>query len=213
MTDVIVKTLKDAAGELREEAGEGPAVAPQAAEEGLVDVAYTVEDSPVGRLLLASTKRGLVRLIWVSDAGQPEDATMARDLDDALYELSARVSPRVLEAPSQLDEIRRELDEYFDGRRRRFEVPIDWTLTRGFRRKVLTTLRRRIRYGDTTSYSEIAAMAGSPRAFRAAGTALGTNPVAIVVPCHRVLASGGGLGGYGGGLERKRLLLKLEGAL
>jgi methylated-DNA-[protein]-cysteine S-methyltransferase len=213
MTDVIERSLTNAAKRLPASGDDFPEFSSAAAAEGLVDVAYAIEDSPVGRLLLASTKRGLVRLIWVSEAGQPEDATMARDLDDALYELSARVSPRVLEAPAQLDEVRRELDEYFEGRRRRFEVPIDWSLTQGFRRKVLTTLKRRIAYGDTTSYAEIAAMSGSPRAFRAAGTALGTNPVAIVVPCHRVLASGGGLGGYGGGLDRKRLLLELEGAL
>jgi methylated-DNA-[protein]-cysteine S-methyltransferase len=213
MTNPLEKTLEDAAAQLKSDRASVPDFVPKAAAEGLVDVAYTVEDSPVGKLLLASTKRGLVRLIWVSDPGQPADATMARGLDDSLYELSARVSPRVLEAPAELDGVRRELDEYFEGRRRRFEVPIDWTLTAGFRRKVLTTLKRRIGYGDTTSYAEIAAMSGSPRAFRAAGTALGMNPIAIVVPCHRVLASSGGLGGYGGGLDRKRLLLRLEGAL
>lgn len=187
--------------------------ADNAAGHGLLDVAYTVEDSPVGPLLLASTRRGLVRLIWVKSPQAGGGGAMDLTLDDALWELSARISPRLLEAPAKLDDVRRELADYFEGRRRRFELSIDWALTKGFRRRVLTTLKRKIEFGDTTSYAEIAAMSGSPRAYRAAGSALGANPIGIVVPCHRVLASGGGLGGYGGGLERKRFLLELEGAL
>ena len=119
---------------------------------------------------------------------------------------------RVLEAPGRLDEVRRELDEYFEGRRTEFDVPVDWSLTRGFGRRVLRETAR-ISYGQVRTYTEVATGAGSPRAVRAAGNALGANPVPIVVPCHRVLRIGGNLGGYGGGLDRKEFLLKLEGAL
>ena len=168
---------------------------------GLLDVAYATADSPVGKLLLATTGRGLVRLAYVD----------FEDEAHVLEELSRILSPRVLAAPRKLDEPRRELDEYFNGTRRRFELPLDWRLTHGFGRRVLRATAR-IPYGTVSSYRQVAAAAGSPRGSRAAGNALGANPLPIVVPCHRVLHSGGGLGGYTGGVERKRLLLGVEGA-
>jgi methylated-DNA-[protein]-cysteine S-methyltransferase len=169
---------------------------------GLLDVAFAVADSPFGAITLAATPKGLVKV------GLPN-----QDPDDVLEDLAARVSPRVLEAPARLDEVRRELDLYFDGRLQRFEVPLDWRLTRGeFRRRVLRRTAR-IPFGQTLSYTDVAAEAGNPRAQRAAGSALGSNPIPIVVPCHRVLRTGGALGGYGGGLPLKESLLRLEGAL
>lgn len=171
------------------------------AQAGLLDVAYATLDSPVGRLLLACTPRGLVRLAYLdSDDEAP-----------VLQELAARVSPRVLRAPAKLDESRREVDEYFAGRRTAFALPIDFSLSRGFGRRVLRATAQ-IPYGSVATYGQVAARAGSPRAYRAAGTALGHNPIPIVVPCHRVLHAGGGLGGYTGGLERKRYLLGVEGS-
>jgi methylated-DNA-[protein]-cysteine S-methyltransferase len=143
----------------------------------------------------------LVRLAF---SGDDEDAV----LDD----LSHRVSPRVLHTPARLDKVRRELDEYFEGERRSFETPLDWSLVSGFHLKVLRATAR-IPYGSVSTYKDMARSAGSPRAARAAGNALHNNPIPIVVPCNRVLHSGGGLGGYGGGLEMKEALLTLEGAL
>jgi methylated-DNA-[protein]-cysteine S-methyltransferase len=172
-----------------------------AAEEGLLDVAYATADSPFGDLLLASTPRGLVRV------GLPE-----QKVDDLLEDLAARISPRVLEAPEQLDDARRELDLYFEGRLTGFDLALDWRLSHDFRRRVLRAINR-IPYGGTRSYMQVAASAGNARAVRAAGSACGSNPIPIVVPCHRVLRTGGGLGGYGGGLPMKRALLELEGAL
>ncbi|MBA2342974.1 MAG: methylated-DNA--[protein]-cysteine S-methyltransferase [Thermoleophilaceae bacterium] len=171
----------------------------EASDAGLLDVAYAELDSPVGPLIAASTKRGLVR---ISFSGVP--------LDDVLDDLAERISPRVLEAPARLDPVRRELDEYFDGKRTEFDVPLDWSLTRGFRRKVLEHTAR-IPFGEVSTYTEMALAAGSPRAVRAAGSALGSNPLPVIVPCHRVLRTGGGLGGYGGGLEMKSFLLGIEG--
>jgi methylated-DNA-[protein]-cysteine S-methyltransferase len=177
-------------------------LAERAAAENLADVVYTPADSPFGELLLAGTKRGIVRLAF------PEE-----DVDSVLERISRRLSPRIVEAPGRLDRARRELDEYFAGRRRGFDVEIDWSLVGGpFGRKVLRVASE-IPYGGVLSYREVASDAGSPRGSRAAGNALGSNPVPIIVPCHRVLHSGGGLGGYGGGLDRKRWLLELEGAL
>jgi methylated-DNA-[protein]-cysteine S-methyltransferase len=173
----------------------------RAAEEGLLDVAYTTADSPFGPLLLAQTKRGLVRV------GLPN-----QDRDVLLADLAARVSPRVLEAPAQLDDVRRELDLYFEGRLDRFDLPLDWRLSGGFRQRVLRAIDR-IPYGQTRSYTEMARKAGNERAVRAAGTACGSNPIPLVVPCHRVLRTGGALGGYGGGLPMKQGLLELEGVL
>jgi methylated-DNA-[protein]-cysteine S-methyltransferase len=163
---------------------------------GLLDVAYATLDSPLGKLLLASTPHGLVRLAYVDDG------------EDAVLEwLAARISPRVIAAP--LDEPRRELDEYFAGSRHRFELPLDWQLARGFGRRVLEATAR-IPYGSVSTYKQVAGEAGNPRASRAAGNALGANPLPIIVPCHRILHSTGGLGGYTGGLDRKRRLLALE---
>jgi methylated-DNA-[protein]-cysteine S-methyltransferase len=175
-----------------------------AADAGLLDVAFVVHDSPVGPLLLAATPRGLVRIAYLG----PEWSEA-----QALAQLAASVSPRVLAAPARLDAPRRELEEFFAGRRRGFDVPLDWQLVpAGFGRRVLRATAR-IPYGDTSSYKGVARLAGSPGAFRAAGTALGHNPLPIVVPCHRVLHAGGGLGGYTGGLDRKKTLLGIEGAL
>ena len=177
------------------------ALAESAADSGLLDVAYTTLDLPVGRVVVAATPRGLCR---ISFANVSED--------DVLHELADRISPRVIEAPSYFDGVRSELEEYFAGRRTSFDLPIDWALTGGFTRKVLKRTAR-IPYGAVSNYRDVAAAAGSPRGARAAGNALGSNPIAIVVPCHRVLRTGGGIGGYGGGLDRKRLLLELEGVL
>lgn len=171
------------------------------AAEGLADVSYTPVDSPFGTLLAAATRRGLVRLAF------PEE-----DADSVLERLARQVSPRIIEAPAPLDPVRRELEQYFSGSRREFELPLDWTLIGPFGRRVLRVTSE-IPYGDVLSYGQVAADAGSPRGSRAAGNALGSNPIPIVIPCHRVLRSGGALGGYGGGLERKRWLLELEGAL
>jgi len=173
----------------------------RAAAEGLLDVAYGTYESPLGTLTVMVTPRGLVRLSYPGET-----------IQDQLQELADRVSPRILEAPERTDSVRRQLDGYFGGRRRAFDVPIDWRLVRGFAGDVLRATAR-IPFGGVSSYREVAAAAGSPHAYRAAGNALGSNPVPIVVPCHRVLHAGGGLGGYTGGLERKRYLLRLEGAL
>jgi methylated-DNA-[protein]-cysteine S-methyltransferase len=173
----------------------------RAASEGLLDVAYTTVDSPFGPLLIATTPRGLVKV------GLP-----AYDLDETLEDLAARISPRVLEAPARLDEVRRQLDRYFEGRLHEFDLPLDWQLSKGFRRRALRAIDR-IPYGKTRSYTQIATSAGNERAVRAAGTACGSNPIPIVVPCHRVLRGGGGLGGYGGGLPMKEALLEMEGVL
>ena len=172
-----------------------------AAERGLIDVAYAVVPSPIGDLIVAGTKRGLVRISFPTET--PEEV---------VDELSMLLSPRVLESPAELDAARRELDEYFEGRRTQFDVPVDMSLTRGFTRKVLQATAR-IPFGSVSTYRDVARKAGNERAYRAAGNALGANPIPIVVPCHRVLHSNGGLGGYGGGLDVKRYLLKLEHAI
>jgi methylated-DNA-[protein]-cysteine S-methyltransferase len=154
----------------------------------------------VGDLLVAVTPRGLIRIAY-----NAEETT-----DRALEELARRVSPRVVEAPAALDDVRRELDEYFENKRTGFDIPIDWRLHDGFGRRVLKATAR-IPFGEVLSYADVAAKAGSPRAYRAAGNALGSNRMPIVVPCHRVVASGGKIGGYTGGIERKEYLLHLEG--
>ena len=176
-------------------------LAQRAAEEGLLDVAYTTTDSPFGTLLLARTPRGLVRI------GLPNE-----DRDGLLVELAGRLSPRVLEAPAELDRARRQLDLYFDGRLDRFDLPLDWQLSGGFRGRVLHAIAA-IPYGETRNYTEMATSAGNERAVRAAGSACGSNPIPLVVPCHRVLRSSGALGGYRGGLPMKQALLELEGGL
>lgn len=176
-------------------------LADAAAKAGLLDVAYGTADSPFGPLLVAVTRRGLVRVEY------PD-----RDVEDELERLAQDVSPRILESPRATEPIRRELDEYFAGGRRRFSVPVDLTPVKGFNRRVLEQTAR-IPFGTVATYRDMASRAGSPRGMRAAGNALSSNPVPIVVPCHRVVHSGGGLGGYTGGLERKIVLLRLEGAL
>ena len=166
----------------------------------LLDVAYRTIDSPIGKLLLAATPEGLVRIAF-----ELEDhcAVLARLADE--------ISPRILRSPGRLDAAAAQLDEYFAGRRETFDVALDWSLVSGpFGRRVLAQTAR-IPFGATRSYREIAEQAGSPNGFRAAGNALGANPIPIIVPCHRVLASGGGLGGYTGGLDVKRWLLRREG--
>lgn len=182
----------------------GPAATPPdlsaaAAAAGLLDVAYATMDTTVGRLLLASTPDGLVRIDYVD--GDCEDARLA--------DLARRVSPRVLAAPRKLDRARRELDEYLEGRRHEFDLTLDRRLLSAFARRVLAATAA-IPYGATSTYAAVAADAGSPRGSRAAGNALGSNPLPIILPCHRVLHSGGGLGGYTGGRERKRTLLAIE---
>jgi methylated-DNA-[protein]-cysteine S-methyltransferase len=201
MTSKIESALRTAAGRLPD-AGAPDAVAQRAAAEGLLDVAYATVDSPLGPLMVAGTRHGLVRLSY----------SQFRDDESVLADLASRVSPRVLEAPARLDSVRRELDEYFEGRRTDFDLPIDWALTRGFTTEVLRATAE-VGFGHTTTYAEVASAAGSPRAVRAAGNSLGSNPMPIVVPCHRVLRTGGALGGYTGGVERKEFLLRLEGVL
>lgn len=174
-------------------------VTERARAEGLTDVVYAEVPSPFGSLLAATTRRGLVHLAYPDE---PIDAVLDR--------LAVRVSPRIVEG--RLDRERRELEEYFEGNRSRFDVPVDLTLAAGFGRKVLRATAR-IPYGRVSTYREIAGRAGSPRGSRAAGNALGANPIPIVVPCHRVVATGGGLGGYTGGIDRKEFLLRLEGHL
>ncbi|HEX2414305.1 MAG TPA: methylated-DNA--[protein]-cysteine S-methyltransferase [Thermoleophilaceae bacterium] len=194
----IETTLRRAASGLPADV---PVVATRADAEGLVDVAYASVDSPLGPLLVAGTPKGLVRVAY----------TEFRAADDVLEDLARLISPRVLEAPARLDPVRRELEEYFGGARRSFDVPIDWSHLAGFTRAVLRETAR-IGFGDTSTYAAVAGGAGSPRAVRAAGNALGANPMPVVVPCHRVLRTGGALGGYTGGVERKEYLLRLEGA-
>ncbi|HEY3613083.1 MAG TPA: methylated-DNA--[protein]-cysteine S-methyltransferase [Gaiellales bacterium] len=177
------------------------ALAAGAEREGLIDVAYERHETPLGTIVVGATREGLVRIALPSE-----------DEDDVLAELAARISPRVLRSSREsLAQTRRELDEYFGHDRRSFGVPLDWRLVGGFRREVLRATAQ-IPYGRTASYRDVATSAGSPNAVRAAGTALATNPLPIVVPCHRVLRSGGGLGQYRGGPEAKAQLLQLEGA-
>jgi methylated-DNA-[protein]-cysteine S-methyltransferase len=170
-----------------------------AAEAGLVDVSFDVADTPVGPLLLAVTEQGLCR---ISFDPEPERET---------EELARTFGVRVLRVPHVVDRVRRELDEYFDGRRRGFDLPIDLRGRTGFAREILERLSR-VPYGQVTTYGSLAAEAGKPRAARAVGMVMNRNPIPIVLPCHRVVGSTGSLVGYGGGLERKRLLLDLEHA-
>jgi methylated-DNA-[protein]-cysteine S-methyltransferase len=175
------------------------ATAAQAA--GELDVAYRIVDSPLGPLLLGATDLGLVRVAF---EGEGRDAV--------LQELSDRISPRVLESPGRLDAAARQLDEYFAGTRRDFDLVLDWRLSAGFRRAVLHHLASDIPYGHTASYAQLASLAGNPRAVRAVGTACATNPIPLVVPCHRVVRSDGSTGAYRGGAEAKRTLLAWERA-
>jgi methylated-DNA-[protein]-cysteine S-methyltransferase len=195
MTDRLVPPTFDPA--------DAAAAASRFAAHAPADVVYAVLDSPIGALVAATTDRGLACLSYEDHHG---------GVDAVLDSLAARLSPRIVEAPARLDGVRRELDEYFDGRRREFAIELDWCLVGdGFARRVLEAAIA-IPFGSTSTYRDVAGAAGSPRGFRAAGNALGSNPIPIVVPCHRVLAASGGLGGYTGGLDRKRLLLGIEGA-
>jgi methylated-DNA-[protein]-cysteine S-methyltransferase len=168
--------------------------------DGILDVAYRTVDSPVGRLLLAATDAGLVRVAYPNE-----------DHDAVLQALADRISPRILSAPIRLEVAARELEEYFGGRRRGFDLPLDWRLSTGFRRAVLSHLPD-IGYGQTASYAAAATLAGNPKAIRAAASACATNPLPIVVPCHRVIYSDGRIGNYLGGPDAKRTLLTLEAA-
>jgi methylated-DNA-[protein]-cysteine S-methyltransferase len=165
----------------------------------LLDIAYRTVDSAVGPLLLAATPLGLLRVAFANEGH-----------DSVLQNLAARISPRVLEAPTRLDAIARQLDEYFTGRRHSFDVALDWSLSHGFRRTVLEHLNADIGYGATASYAAVARLSGSPKAVRAVGTACATNPIPIFVPCHRVIRSDGTMGAYRGGPAAKRVLLDLE---
>jgi methylated-DNA-[protein]-cysteine S-methyltransferase len=165
------------------------------------DVAYAIVDSPVGALVAAATPKGLVRLAYEDFNG---------GLDNVLDSLSNKLSPRILENPASLDDVRRELDEYFDGKRTTFDLPIDWALYSDFGRRVLQATAS-IPFGQTASYGDVARTAGNPKASRAAGRALGANAIPIVVPCHRVIGTSGKLTGYTGGMHRKEALLRLEG--
>jgi methylated-DNA-[protein]-cysteine S-methyltransferase len=168
------------------------------------DVSYALVDSPVGTLVAASTARGLACLSYADHHG---------GVDAVLQAISARISPRILEVPARLDAVRRELDEYFEQRRTSFDLPIDWALVTPFGRRVLQATKA-IPFGEISTYGAIAAQAGNPKAARATGNALGANPMPIVVPCHRVLHTGGrGIGNYTGGVQRKEALLRLEGVL
>jgi methylated-DNA-[protein]-cysteine S-methyltransferase len=200
MTDFEQKLVASAAGPLA--SSYPPDISAALEHSGHADVVYMVEDSPVGRLLLAASDHGLVCLHFVHD-----DASLER----SLATIASKLTPRVVAGKRRLELPRRELDEFFAGRLHTFEMPLDWSLVKpGFTSAVLQATAR-IPFGETISYKGIAGRAGNERAFRAAGTALGSNPLPIVVPCHRVLHSGGGLGGYTGGLDVKRALLTLEG--
>ncbi|MBI9116062.1 methylated-DNA--[protein]-cysteine S-methyltransferase [Sanguibacter suaedae] len=166
--------------------------------QGVLDVAYRTVDTPVGELLVAATEAGVVRLAFAIEG-----------FDSVLDTLARRVSPRVLRAPARLDRLVVELEEYLAGRRLAFDVPVDLRLTSGFRRQVVTRLPE-IPYGSTASYAAVARSAGSPRAVRAVGTACATNPLPLVMPCHRVVRSDGAAGRYVGGPEAKVWLLGLE---
>ncbi|MGJ9402754.1 methylated-DNA--[protein]-cysteine S-methyltransferase [Arthrobacter sp. KK5.5] len=184
----------DVAGRLHRRLVEAAAAA------GALDVAYRVVDTPVGSLLLATTETGLVRVAFAQE-----------DHDAVLQQLASRLSPRILRAPARLDDAARQLDEYFSGTRHEFDLRLDRTLSSGYRREIHEYLPL-IPYGQTASYAQIALATGRPKAVRAVGTACATNPLPVVVPCHRVLRSDGTLGGYLGGTEAKTRLLGLESA-
>jgi methylated-DNA-[protein]-cysteine S-methyltransferase len=171
-----------------------------AGREGILDVAYRTIDTPVGTLLLAATEKGVIRVAYDS-----EDQALV------LEGLAATLSPRILHAPRRLDAVAREIDEYFARRRTGFDVPLDLSLTTGFRRSVLEHLRQ-IAYGHTRSYADVARTVGNPKAARAVGSACATNPLPVVIPCHRVVRGDGTLGGYVGGPAAKSALLDLETA-
>jgi methylated-DNA-[protein]-cysteine S-methyltransferase len=199
--DPEVRLRRDAAATDDAFAAARERFAARASGEGLVAVGYEDHETPIGTLRIGATPQGVVRVILPLE-----------DADAGVRELAARLSPRILRITTPaIAGARRELDEYFDGRRRTFDVPLDWSLTRAFRREVLRATAA-IPYGETSSYRGVAVAAGSPNAVRAAGSALATNPIPILVPCHRVLRTDGALGQYRGGPEAKARLLALEGA-
>jgi methylated-DNA-[protein]-cysteine S-methyltransferase len=194
--------LKELASGARELARDAAAAVTAAAEaQGLVDVAIGEVDSPVGPLTVAVTPRGLARVAFADE-----------DRDEVMAELARDLSPRILGSASRTDEVRRQLEEFFSARRTRFEVPIDRRLIGGIAREVLRATSR-IPYGELSTYGTIAKRIGRPTASRAVGRALGSNPIPIVIPCHRVVGASGALTGYAGGLDRKITLLRLEGSL
>jgi methylated-DNA-[protein]-cysteine S-methyltransferase len=196
MTDRLVPPAFDPA--------DAAAAAARFAATAPADVSYALVDSPVGTLVAATTERGLACLSYSDHEG---------GVDAVLDRIAAKLSPRILEAPARLDEVRRELDEYFEHRRTAFDVPIDWSLSSPFGRRVLQATAA-IPFGEVSTYACVAAQAGNAKATRAAGNALGGNPIPIVVPCHRVLHTGGkGIGNYTGGVHRKEALLRIEGVL
>lgn len=197
-TTILRAAARDAA--IRTEAATERLIA-RATDERLVDVALGETDSPIGRLLVAVTRRGLAAIVF---DGEDRDAVLER--------LALELSPRIVTSPAITDEVRRELDEYFEGTRRRFEVRVDRRLMHPFAKEVLAATSR-VRYGRLATYGQIAVRIGRPTAARAVGAALGSNPIPIVVPCHRVIGASGRLTGYSGGLERKERLLALEGSL
>jgi methylated-DNA-[protein]-cysteine S-methyltransferase len=201
--DALERALRDSARAADDAAAAlAQEVVARADEAGLVEVAYAPLDTPLGTMLVAGTDRGLVRVVLPRE-----------EFDDVLADLAQRLSPRVVELPRRVDEARRELDEYFAGNRHRFELPLDLSLIKGkFASKLLAGMTD-VPFGEAITYSEAAARAGSPRAHRAAGNALGSNPIPVVIPCHRVIRSGGEIGNYGGGPEMKRYLLRHEGFL
>jgi len=172
----------------------------RAEREDLVDVAYRVVDSPIGPLLVAASSTGLVRIAFQSEGH-----------DAVLDQLAAQISPRIMTMPARTDDVARQLDEYFAGRRHEFDLPLDLQLVSGFRRTVISHLPD-IAYGSTASYKAVAAMAGNPTAVRAVGSACSHNPVPVVVPCHRVVRSDGSIGNYLGGVDAKAALIALESA-
>ena len=200
-TDPHLKRLAPAAEVDRRARAAAARLAVAAAGRDLLDVAVAPVDSPIGELFVAVTPRGLACVAFEDE-----------DRDEVVARLARELSPRILEHPAAADEVRRELDEYFRGERTRFELTLDRRLIHGIARDVLTATAR-VPFGRTTTYGELAVKIGHPKAARAVGNALGSNPIPIVVPCHRVLRTGGALGGYAGGLDRKERLLRLEGAL
>lgn len=204
MTDPRESRLTAAFAQGIEEASATAAerLAQEAERAGLAEVAYAAYESPLGTGWVAATERGVVSI-----------ALPNRELDEFAQRLALAISPRILELPGRLDQALRELDEYFEGARRKFELQLDWRLvTSDFSSRVLHETAK-VPFGVTASYAEVAGRAGNPRAYRAAGSALGRNPIPLVVPCHRVLQSGGRLGEYGGGPEMKEWLLRMEGAI
>lgn len=200
-TDLNLKRLVTAADSERRARAAADRLAGAAADHDLLDVAVASVDSPIGELFVAVTRRGLACVAFEDE-----------DRDEVVARLARELSPRILEHPAAADDVRRQLDEYFEGERTRFSLRLDRHLIHGIARDVLAATAK-VPFGRTTTYGELADRIGHPKAARAVGNALGSNPIPIVVPCHRVLRAGGALGGYAGGLGRKERLLRLEGAL